>query len=67
MDVEQEDSNQGSATSAGLRSAASAPESFTLAPRREKLISHALSRVLRHEAHRHDLPMNTQVTCPCWT
>ena len=42
----------------------SAPERRTLGPRREKLISHALSRVLRREAHRHGLPMSTDGYVP---
>eukprot|EP00439_Symbiodinium_sp_Y106_P062435 s3900_g9.t1 len=39
--------------------AASALVGITMTQRREKLISHALSRILRHEALDHDLPMNT--------
>ena len=39
--------------------AVSALAGITMTQRREKLISHALSRILRHEAPDHDLPMNS--------
>ena len=39
--------------------AGSALAGIKMTQRREKLISHALSRILRHEAQDHDLPMNS--------
>ena len=39
--------------------AGSALAGIKMTQRREKLISHALSRILRHEAMDHDLPMNS--------
>ena len=44
--------------------AVSALAGVTMTQRREKLISHKLSRILRHEAPDHDLPMNFCRLCP---